>query len=135
MGGPFRQLDIAATGLEAAGVWLDAIAHNVANVNTTVPGDQEPFRASHPIFAPIAGDPGAGVRVVGMAAEQGDPALVLAPGDPRADQQGEIAMPVVDLASEMTDMILATRSYQANLRVLQAARERYEAAMQIGRRS
>jgi flagellar basal-body rod protein FlgC len=44
-------------------------------------------------------------------------------------------MPVVDLASEMTDMILATRSYQANLRVLQAARERYEAAMQIGRRS
>jgi flagellar basal-body rod protein FlgC len=135
MGGPFRQLDIAATGLQACGIWLDAIAHNVANVSTTVPSDEEPFRASRPIFAPIAGDPGGGVRVVGMAVQQGDPALVAAPSEPAADRQGEIAMPVVDLASEMTDMILATRSYQANLRVLQAARERYEAAMQIGRRS
>ncbi len=133
MAGPFRQLDVAATGLAASSLWLDAIAHNLANVNTTVPGGEEPFRASHPVFAPIQGDPG-GVRVLGLAPEEGEPALVSSPGDPRAGDDGTIAMPVVDLAREMTDMILATRSYQANLRVLEAARERYEAAIRIGGR-
>lgn len=134
MAGPFRQLDVAATGLAASGLWLDLIAHNVANANTTVPGDAEPFRASHPVFAPIMEDPG-GVRVLGTVQEEGDPALVSAPGDPRASADGTIAMPVVDLVGEMTDMIVATRSYQASLRVLEAARERYEAAMRIGGRS
>lgn len=131
MAGPFRQMDVATTGLQASRLWLDAIAHNIANVNTTAPGDGEPFRASHPLFAPI-GD-AQGVQVVGMAQEQGEPSRVLAPGDPRAGVDGTIAMPVVDLARELTDMILATRSYQANLRVVQEARERYEAALRIGR--
>lgn len=133
MAGPFRQLDVAATGLTASGLWLDVIAHNVANANTTVPGGTEPFRASHPLLAPILEEPG-GVRVVGLAHEPGDPVLVSAPGDPRASADGTIAMPVVDLVGEMTDMVVATRSYQANLRVLEAARERYEAAMRIGGR-
>jgi flagellar basal-body rod protein FlgC len=42
-------------------------------------------------------------------------------------------LPVVDLAAQMSDLILATRAYQANLSVIKSGREAYESALKIGR--
>ena len=56
------------------------------------------------------------------------------PDHPSADAQGYVTMPLVDLAGQMTDLILATRSYQMNVQVLQDAREAYQTALRIGQR-
>jgi flagellar basal-body rod protein FlgC len=130
MSGPFPGIDTSATALEANSVWLDQIAHNIANMNTVVPGDQEPFRASKPVFAAIGEQQG--VEIVGLAKAEGDPALTFAPDHPLADADGNVATAVVDLAGEMTDMIVANRSYQANVQAIRDAKERYEAALRIG---
>lgn len=130
MSGPFPSFDIASSGLRVSSTWMDAIAHNIANIQTTVPADQEPFRAARPI---LAEKPGEGVDVVGMVADESDPQLYFDPRNPRADATGHVAQPVVDLPGEMVDMMVASRAYQANLNVVQSAREAYEAAMRIGR--
>ena len=54
--------------------------------------------------------------------------------DPLADENGLVQLSQVDVATEMTDLIVASRHYQMNLRVVTAAEEAYEAALQIGRR-
>jgi flagellar basal-body rod protein FlgC len=134
MSGPFHSIEISATGLDANALWLDRIADNIANANDVVPGDQEPFRATRPIFAPIDGGSGGGdgVEVAGEALQEGETALVFDPDHPLADANGNIAPAAVDLATEMTDMVLATRSYQANIQAVRDAKERYEAALRIG---
>jgi len=59
--------------------------------------------------------------------------MVPAPGDPLADANGNVTRPVVDLAVELTNMIMAQRSFQANERTIETARDMYQAALQIGK--
>jgi len=54
-------------------------------------------------------------------------------GNPPADANGNLTLPVVDLAVEMTNMIMANRSFQANGRTIETARDMYTAALRIGR--
>jgi flagellar basal-body rod protein FlgC len=66
-------------------------------------------------------------------ADGSTPAQVSAPGNPLADANGNLTLPVVDLAVEMTNMIMANRSFQANGRTIETARDMYTAALRIGR--
>jgi flagellar basal-body rod protein FlgC len=67
--------------------------------------------------------------------EFGDPEgrLVHDPDNPLADADGMVRMPDIDMASQMTQLIQAQRGYQANLAVVDRARDAYLAALQIGR--
>ncbi len=129
--GAFKALDIAATGANLGRTWLEVVAHNIANVNTVRPASEEPFRAKLVIAQERAG--GDGVMVAGMASSQAEPQQVYDVGNPLADEEGRLVRPVVDLAGQMTDMMAAQRSYQANLSVIRSSREAYEAAMRLGR--
>lgn len=129
--GAFKALDIAATGANLGRTWLEVVAHNIANVNTVRPASEEPFRAKLVIAQERAG--GDGVMVAGMASSQAEPQQVYDVGNPLADADGRLVRPVVDLAGQMTDMMAAQRSYQANLSVIRSSREAYEAAMRLGR--
>jgi flagellar basal-body rod protein FlgC len=129
--GPFQSLDTAASGANVARTWLDAIAHNIANLNTVNPPDQEPFRAK--LVVAQARTDGTGADVIGIDQEQGDPALIFDPSNPLADADGNVHRPVVDLVTQMSDLIGAQRSYQANLSVAQSSRDAYEAAMRLGK--
>jgi flagellar basal-body rod protein FlgC len=131
MMGPFAALDIAATGAKMGMVWLDVLANNIANVNTTHPADQEPFRAS--LVVAQAREDGQGVDVVATVPTTGEPPTILDPTNPHADALGYVKRPVVDLAGQMTDLIIANRSYQANLTMIRTSREAYETALRIGR--
>ena len=134
----FSGMDIANTGLGFNKYWLDNVAHNVANINTLRPGDEDPFRARVVIAQPIAeghfAESGDGVRVRQVLEQEGEAARVYAPGHPLADEEGYLVRPVVDLAAQMTDMLIAQRAYQTNARSMQASKEAYEAALQIGQR-
>lgn len=129
--GSFQALDIAATGANLGRTWLEVVAHNIANVNTIRPADEEPFRAKLVVAEERAG--GNGVAVAGMATDGADPQHVYDVGNPLADDEGRLVRPVVDLAGQMADMMAAQRSYQANLSVIRSSREAYEAAMRLGR--
>ena len=76
---------------------------------------------------------GSGVKVADVVEDQGDPVRVYAPDHPLADDEGYVTQAKVDLAGQLTDMMLAQRTYQANARTVQTAKEAYETALQIGR--
>lgn len=132
----FSAMDIGRTGVGFSRYWMDNIAHNLANVNTVTGPDEEPFRARF-VVAGTNGDElaptGSGVHVADVVEAGGDPARVYAPDHPQADDEGYITQPMVDMAGQLTDLMLAQRTYQANVRSIQTAKEAYQAALQIGR--
>jgi len=131
----FQSLDIASTGADLGRTWLDAVAHNIANVNTVRPFDEEPFRAKlvHAATVEDTGGVGEGVRVVQILEDEGEAPEVYDPTHPFASEEGSVKRGRVDLVGQMADMIGAQRYYQANLSVIRSSREAYEAALQIGR--
>ncbi|MGB8650650.1 MAG: flagellar basal body rod protein FlgC [Mycobacteriales bacterium] len=130
MSGMFGALDAAATGVTLGRTWMDVTADNVANVNTVRPAGQAPFRAS---LVVAQSQPGTeGVAVAGLVQEGGAPEVVYDPENPLADKAGYVTRPKVDLTEEMTNMLMAQRLYQANLSVMQQARDSYAQALRIG---
>lgn len=132
----FQALDTAMSGATLSRFWMDAIADNVANVNTIKPNDEEPFRARLVVAEAVRGADGQrqGVRVREVLVDGSEPAKIWSPGHPYADENGMVTRPVVDLSVEMTNMIMANRSYQANLAVVDRVRDSYIAALRIGQR-
>jgi flagellar basal-body rod protein FlgC len=76
---------------------------------------------------------GGGVAVAGVVDQAGDPAMMYQPDSPLADGQGYVQGAVVDLPGQMGDLILASRSYQANLSVFKEARDALQVATTLGR--
>jgi flagellar basal-body rod protein FlgC len=133
----FAAMDIARTGMGFSRYWLDTISHNLANVNTVQSGDEEPFRASYVVAGANTDEivaSGSGVHVAGVELDRGAAAKVYDPTHPLADDEGNIVRPVVDVAGQMADMILAQRSYQLSAKSVTGAKEAYEAALRIGDR-
>jgi flagellar basal-body rod protein FlgC len=129
----FGAIGIAGTGMTVNRKWLDAISDNIANVSTVKSTSEAAYQAKSVIVSEIPTANGGGVQVSGIAL--GDPAgrVVSDPTNPLADAQGNVRQPDVDLGSQMTQMIMAERAYQANAAVVDRAKAAYEAALQIGR--
>lgn len=132
----FGALDAAASGMTVSRVWLDAISDNLANVNTVVAPGQEPFRARMVQVAAVDRTDGApgGARVAAIQDRPGEPNYLYDPSHPLAGPDGYVLGANVDMSVEMTNMLIASRSYQANLRMVEVATDTYRAGLQIGRR-
>ena len=130
MSGMFGALDAAATGVTLGRTWMDVVGDNIANVNTVRPAGEAPFRAKLVVAQSMPGTEG--VAVAGMVEQGGAPDLVYDPENPLADSAGYVTRPKVDLTEEMTNMLMAQRLYQANLSVMQQARDSYQQALRLG---
>ena len=126
----FDALGIIGSGMHVHQTWMDAISDNIANVNTVRPADQPAFQARY-VEAQSVGSGGAAVAGVALGDAQGR--LVFDPTHPLADDKGYVRLPDVDLAEQMTTMIMAQRGYQANVANLDRVRASYQAALQMGR--
>ena len=126
----FGALDAASTGVTLGRTWMDVISDNVANADTVRPAGQQPFRASLVVAQAQGGTNG--VSVAGIVKQGGAPDVVYDPQNPLADARGYVTRPKVDLTEEMTNMLMASRLYQANLSVMQQARDSYAEALKIG---
>jgi flagellar basal-body rod protein FlgC len=131
--GMFGALDTAATGVALGRTWIDASSDNVANINTVRPAGEQPFRARLVVARARADQDG--VEVERIAQKGGPPEVVYDPENPLADQAGYVTRPQVDLTEEMTNIMMASRLYQANLSVMQTARDSYQQALKIGPQS
>jgi flagellar basal-body rod protein FlgC len=127
----FDAIGIAGTGLDVHRKWLDAISDNIANVNTARPTDENAFQARYVVAQ--AGEGTSGVYVQGAAWGSAEGRLTYDPDNPLADDQGMVRMPDIDLASQMSQLIMAQRGYEANAAVVDRAKTSYEAALQIGK--
>lgn len=129
--GAFESLRIANTSLGAHQVWLDALAGNIANVNTVRSTDDEAFRATYVVFDPREDG---GVDVEGFAQSGAEGRVVHSPNHPLADEDGYVRMPDVDMSAQMSELVMAQRGYQASVQVTKTAQDTYTAALQIGNR-
>jgi flagellar basal-body rod protein FlgC len=127
----FDAIGIAGTGLTLHRKWLDAVSDNLANINTVKPTDGAAFQARYVLAR--EGEGTTGVYVAGAAYGDAAGRLVYEPNHPLADAEGYVRYPDIDLASQMGQLIMAQRGYQANAAVVDRAKETYQAALQIGR--
>lgn len=103
---------------------LNVSASNMANADSIAGPDGKPYRAKQVIFN-VDGAPGeetGGVRVSDVVESTAPDRLVYEPGNPLADGKGYLHMPNVDVAGEMVNTISASRSYQANVDVMNTAK-------------
>ena len=144
----FRSLITSASGLTAQRLRMDVISNNLANINTTRTEDGEAYRRQVVLFAErqasldelsqggsntLPPRVGRGVRVSAIAVDQSDFRRVYEPSHPDADQDGYVNYPNVNPVTEMVDMISASRAYEANVTVVNAAKSMAAKALEIGR--
>ena len=151
--GIFTSINTASSGMTAQRTRLDVIANNIANVNTTRTEQGGPFRRSRVIISPRVSQPywrspflpkylqnqiGKGVRIVDIEEDyKTKTRLVWDPEHPDAiktgPNMGMVEYPNINIVSEMVDMISATRSYEANVTVVNGSKSMFLKALEIGR--
>ena len=132
----WEAVDIAGSGATVDQTWIDTIGGNVANMNDAVTPGQPVYQAQYLEAAAQVepGDPqssGDGVRVQSVEVGPAQGELEYDPTNPVANAQGDVELPVVDLGTEMTDLVQAQTSYQANSAVLSHATSAYQSILDI----
>jgi len=134
----FTAQAISGSGLSAERFRMEVIANNIANANSTKSANGGPFRRQEVVFAEVlgrAGDGGmpalGGVQAVDVVEDPTELPKVYMPGHPEADPDGMVTMPNVNLPMEMTNLLTASRAYEANLRDAQQFRTMNEQALPI----
>lgn len=112
--------DIAGSALSAQSQRMNVSASNMANAESVTGPDGQAYHAKQVIFQVNAapGQETGGVKVAHIIDDPAPMRKVYQPGHPMADAQGYIEMPNVDVVGEMVNTISASRSYQANVEVL-----------------
>lgn len=143
--GLFDTFGISASGMTSERLRLDLISNNIANMNTASrPNDpnSQVYRRKVPLFAEQLRQTfqanglepkGAGVRVKAIVEDSAPPRIVNDPSHPLADEQGNVAYPNINVVNEMVDMITASRTYEANVTALNAAKSMALKALEISR--
>ena len=150
----FNTFDVASSGMTAQRKMMDVTAANIANVNTTETADGTPFRRMVAVvtqkqigdfenefqacsFDDDAPQAANGVEVAGVQADNSDFRWGYDPSNPKAQTSGEhkgyVAMPNINVISEMTNMMMASRAFEANATILEASKSMANKALEIGK--
>ena len=136
----FPAINTTASALQAERVRLDVISQNIANAHTVRGSDGKPYQRQVVVFEAALSQAMNGssspplVRIAEIRKDSSPPLLVPDPGSPFADANGMVALPNINIHQEMADMIVASRSYEANLAVVKNARSMALQALSIGKR-
>ncbi len=139
----FKIFDIVGSGLSAQSVRLNTVASNLANADSVSGDPKTVYKARHPVFQAVkaavgqSADPidranGASVRVSGIVQSDAPPTERYDPGNPLADEHGNVYAPNVNVIEEMTDMISASRAYQDNVEVMNTSKDLMLATLKLG---
>ncbi len=148
--GLFHSFDVSASGMTAQQFRADIIAENLANINTTrTESSDEPYRRRVVTFQERGVDTfdrylsasrkrgshvGNGVKVVKVSEDTStDFIMEYDPAHPDADENGYVSYPNVNIVTEMTNLIDASRAYEANVTAFDASKAIAQAGLQVGR--
>jgi flagellar basal-body rod protein FlgC len=135
-------MEVGATGLTAQRRRLEVMISNLVNANTTQPHGVEAYRRKDVVFSAVNmrdsfdimfRDAVQGVRVREIVSDRSDPIMRYEPGHPHADERGYVAYPNVNALEEMVNVMSATRSYEANLQAVGAARDMLQRTLDMMR--
>ena len=147
-------LNISASGMTAQRTRMDIIAQNVANVNTTRDENGEPYRRQTVVFEEravnnrnfesyltaqktgLSFNPqiGSGVKISSVVEDHVTAMKkVYEPGNPDADEDGYVTYPNVNTVTEMTNLIDASRSYEANVTAFNATKNMALKGLELGK--
>lgn len=145
----FQSFGISASGMTAQQFRADVIAENLANVNTTRTENGTPYRRKVVSFQEKGVDRfdryltesrkrgshiGNGVKVVEVTEDTtSDFIMEYDPSHPDADENGYVSYPNVNLVTEMTNLIDASRAYEANITAFDSAKAMAQAGLQVGK--
>jgi len=143
MPSPLRSaVNAAASALNAERARIEVAVSNLANIESTRGPDGQPYKRrdvvlqSNPVnsFDSVLGRASAtGVKVAAVVEDQAAPRRRYEPSHPDADAEGYVALPNVDPAEEMVDMLSAARAYQANLTAIGLIRDMVSRALDLGK--
>lgn len=141
----FSSFNISASGMTAQRLRSDTISQNLANVNTTRTSNGEPYRRKTVVFQEremtsfdsvlmtTSGLAGNGVKVTKIVEDTSTPMnMVYDPSHPDADENGYVTYPNVNTVTEMTNLIDASRAYEANITAFDAAKSMALKGLEIG---
>jgi flagellar basal-body rod protein FlgC len=138
-------MKIGASGLTAQRLRMDTIASNLANIETTRTPEGGPYKRKDVIFTALPlnefattledalADHVRRVAVTEVVEDQSPPTMVYNPNHPDANTEGYVAMPNINLMEEMVNLINATRSFEANVQSINAAKSMALRAIELGR--
>lgn len=143
----FQGFNISASGLTAQRFRTDIIAENIANIKTTKTENGDPYRRKIVTFSEKQVTPfsqyystsknkavGNGVKVRSVTEDyETDMVMEYDPSNPDADENGYVTYPNVNTVTEMTNLIDATRSYEANATAFEASKSMAETGLSIGK--
>ena len=139
--------DLAGMGMSAQSIRLNTTASNLANAQAADSNIDEVYRARHPVFeslrsdiltngfnaVPTMADEAAmGLRVAGIVESQQPLERRYEPHHPKADEDGYVFYPNVNVVEEMADMISASRSFQVNVEVMNSAKTMLQRVLTLG---
>jgi flagellar basal-body rod protein FlgC len=130
----FNIFNISGSAMTAQAQRLNAVASNLANVDSATGPDGKPYRAKQVVFeaTPMGAQGGVGVKVASVAEDNSPLKMQYDPKHPMANAQGYVAMPNVNPVEEMVNMISASRSYQNNVEVLNTSKSLLAKTLGIG---
>jgi flagellar basal-body rod protein FlgC len=144
MNNVFNGMKISSSGLTAERLRMDTIASNIANATTTRGEDGKPYIRKIAVFKEnlqreLDKTNGTyktsfkGVQAMGIINDDSPLRKVYDPSHPDADGEGYVTMPNVNILNEMADMIASTRAYEANVSSINAQKNMFSKALEIGR--
>ena len=137
----FDAIEVLSSGLSAARMRVNVLASNIANAETTRTPEGGPYKRRDVVQTAKTMSGGfdsvldrvslARPSVEAVIEDQSAPRMVYQPGHPDADENGYVAYPNINVVSTMTDLMTASRIYQANANALETARKMAQDAANI----
>jgi flagellar basal-body rod protein FlgC len=141
--------DISGSAMSAQSIRLNTTASNMANANSAAGSAEQAYKAKYPIFSTVQSnaqaamlrgssgrslfsEAGTGVQVMGIVESGRSLEPRFEPEHPLADENGYVFYPDVNIVEEMTNMISASRSFQMNVDVMNAARTMMQRVLSLG---
>lgn len=140
-----NSIDVSSSALTAERKRMNTISSNIANANVTRTPEGGPYRRKDVVFGVKNNEENFsnlldaqlknavnGVEVKDVVSDLKPPKLVYEPNHPDANPDGYVAYPNVNTVEELTNMIEAQRSYEANVTAMNASKRMALKALEIG---
>lgn len=133
-----QAFEISSSGMNVEKLRLETVAQNIANANSSAQPGNGVYQSLRVVSAPktqfstTMRELMAGAEIKAVTPEAVNPRLVFEPNHPHANEKGFVAYPNINPVTEMLQLIAASRAYEANVEVFNAAKSMALRALEIG---